>query len=105
MSTFVIYISIIAVLDLAASICAKMYAIKGSSIYMLGTIFFLGAAGFFFAKSLKFGGLAMVNITWIVLSVVIVSVASYFFFHESLSRIQILGIFISLIGMILVNIE
>lgn len=105
MNTFYIYVSLIAIFDLMGSMLAKMWAMKENPLYLIGTIFCFGIAGFFFAKSLKFEGLAVANIIWIVLSIVIVSIASYFFFHENLSRVQILGILTVLIGVVLVNLK
>ena len=105
MKIFYIYISLIAIFDLAASMFAKLWAIKDNSIYLFLTVMCFWIAGYFFAKSLKFESLAVTNIIWIVLSIVIVSIVSYFVFNEKLSLIQIIWIFVVLFGMILINIE
>ena len=105
MDTFLIYISLIAIFDLSGSMFGKMWALKDNPLYLFLTVICFWLAGFFFAKSLKFKDLAITNIIWIVLSIVIVSIVSYFVFQEKLSYIQIIGIFVVLVGMVLVNVK
>ena len=103
MNKFLLFVSLVALFDLAGSMLAKMWVIKSQPTYLIGTVLSFAATGFFFAKSLKFKELAIANIIWIALSIVIVAIAGYFLFNEKLSLIQILGMLIIIIGIVLVN--
>jgi len=104
-NSFVVCIILIGILDLAGTMFAKTWAIKEHPLCLIGTFLCFGVAGLIFAKMLKFEGLAVVSISWDVMSIVFVALMSYFYFHEDLSRIQIAGIVTVLTGMVMLHVK
>ncbi|MCD6109795.1 EamA family transporter [bacterium] len=105
MNPFIINIAIITLLDLSGTLCAKFYSINKNPLLLIATIMLFGSAGYVFAKSLKYEGMAITNILWIALSVVAVTILGYFIFKEEISNIQLTGIGVIIIGLILINLK
>jgi len=105
MNKFIVYILLINLMDLIAIISAKYYNITKHPLFLLITVLFFGGAGYFFAKSLKFEGMAIANILWIAISVILISIVGYFFFKEEITPIQIAGILTITVGLVLVNLK
>lgn len=103
MAKFYLFIVIISLLDLFAEYIGKQWALGGRSLYLWLTVLGFGAAGFFFAHSLKYEGVAIANILWIALTAILVTLMGYFIFKEHLSYINIIGFGAIIIGVILVN--
>jgi len=103
MSPFIVHIAIITILDIAGSLCAKYYSIHKHPSLLVATFILFGTAGYVFAKSLSYEGLAITNVLWITLSILFITIISYFAFNEEISHIQILGIVIIMVGLILIN--
>lgn len=105
MNLFIIHIAIITLLDIAGIICAKFYSINKNPLLILATVLLFGGAGYVFARSLKYEGMAITNVLWIALSVIITTIIGYFFFKEQITSIQFIGIGVITIGLILINIK
>ena len=103
MNSFAVYIAIIPLLDIAGVTCAKFYSLHKNPLYLAATVALFGAAGFFFAKSLKYEGMAITNVLWISLSIIIATIIGYFAFKENIAPIQLAGIGVIVIGLILIN--
>jgi len=103
MSPFIAHIAAITCLDIIGTLCAKFYSLNKNPLFLLATFLFFGGAGFVFAKSLKYEGMAIANILWIALSVMIVTVIGYFAFKEHISLIQFIGIGVIIVGLVFVN--
>lgn len=105
MAKFYALIVTVALFDLIAEYAGKMWVLEGKSIYLWLTCAGFGAAGFFFALSLKYEGVAIANILWIALTIILVTLMGYFVFKEHLSPINILGMAVIVLGIILVNLK
>ncbi|MFH1533684.1 MAG: SMR family transporter [Nitrospirota bacterium] len=105
MSPFFLHIAIIAVLDIAASITAKYYSITKHPLLLVATFIILGSAGVVFAKSLKYEGVAIANVLWIVVSIIGVTLIGYLYFKESITGIQMAGIVVITLGLVMVNLK
>lgn len=105
MNPFIIHIAIITLLDITGIVCAKFYSINKSPLLILATVLLFGSAGYVFARSLKYEGVAITNVLWIALSVIITTIIGYFFFKEQITFIQFIGIGVITIGLILINIK
>ncbi|MFA5842948.1 MAG: SMR family transporter [Candidatus Gracilibacteria bacterium] len=92
-----------ALADLAGEIAAKYHDLTKNNWFLWLTIVFFGLAGFLFAKSLRFEGMAITNILWVALSTILVTLVGYFYFKETISLLQWIGIGVILIGLILVS--
>jgi multidrug transporter EmrE-like cation transporter len=105
MNPFVIHIAIITLLDLAGTLCAKFYSINKNSLLLIATFLFFGGAGYAFARSLKYEGMAITNILWTALSVTLVTITGYFAFKEEITYLQLIGIGIIIMGLVLINLK
>ena len=105
MNPFILHIAIITLLDLAGTLCAKYYSINKSFLLLLATFLFFGGAGYAFAKTLKYEGMAITNVLWIALSVIVVTVIGYFVFKEEIAPLQIIGVVVIIIGLVLINLK
>lgn len=105
MSPFIYYIAVITLLDLAGTLTAKFYILSKNPLLLAATALLFGAAGFTFALSLKYEGMAITNVLWISLSIIIVTFIGYFGFKENIAPIQLAGIFVILVGLILINLK
>ncbi len=105
MSKFFFYIALINLLDLAGVLSAKFYSITKNPLLLALTAVLFGAAGFTFALSLKYEGIAITNVLWIAISVILVTIIGYFIFKEDIALIQIIGIIVITIGLILINLK
>ena len=97
-----IYLGLIAIFDLAAVYFGKMYNLTGKVPFMLLCALFLGGTGIFFSLSLKYGEMAIVNVLWISISIVLATLLGVFYFKEQISLLQYVGMGFILIGMILI---
>lgn len=105
MNPFILHIAIITLLDFAGVICAKFYSIDKNPLLLIATIVLFGGAGYVFAKSLKYEGMAITNVLWIALSVILVTIVGYFIFKEEITPLHLSGIGVILVGLILVNLK
>ncbi|MFH0837803.1 MAG: EamA family transporter [Patescibacteria group bacterium] len=105
MAKFYLLIVIIALLDLFAEYIGKLWVLGGRSVYLWLTVLGFGAAGLFFAQSLKYEGVAIANILWIALTAILVTLMGYFVFKEQLSTTNLIGIGVVIVGVILINIR
>lgn len=56
-----------------------------------------------FRTGLPYEGIAVLNIMWNTLSILIISLMGLFFFEEKLSPINVLGMILSIVGIILIK--
>lgn len=59
----------------------------------------------FLAQSFKFKNIAVASVIFVIFNVVTLSIVSWFYFKESLSVIQILGIVIGMISIIILELS
>ena len=100
-----IYLILIAICDLLAIMSAKMWSLNGNIWYLIGSMFGFALTALFFALGLKYESTAILNIFWESLSIILVTIFGYIYFKESLSLTQLIGFFIILFGIILVEIK
>lgn len=105
MSPFLLHIALINLLDLAGTICAKFWSINKNPWLLVGTFLLFGSAGFFFARSLRYEGMAITNVLWISISVILVTIVGYFTFRENIAPIQLVGIAVIMVGLVLINLK
>lgn len=103
MNPFVYYVAAITLLDITGTVCAKFYSLHKNPLLLVMTALLFGGAGFVFAKSLKYEGMAITNVLWIALSIIAVTLIGYFGFKEDIALIQLIGIGVIMAGLILIN--
>jgi len=102
---FIVYVTIVALLDAVAIISAKYWQITKQPAYVVLTVASFALAGFFFARSLQYEGMAITNIIWMALSTLCITSVGYFFFRETITTLQFVGIATIVTGLVLVNIR
>ncbi|MDX9893016.1 MAG: SMR family transporter [Patescibacteria group bacterium] len=105
LNPFIWHILIINFFDLVGILFAKYYNLTKNNWLLASTVICFGLAGFFFARSLRYEGVAITNVLWIAISVILVTIVGYFFFKEHISPIQIFGIFVIIGGLVLINLK
>ena len=105
MSKFYLYIALLNLFDLLAILSGKFWNLTGKPIYMAGCIAGFGMAAFFFALSLKYEGVAITNVLWIGLSIVLVTLMGVFVFHETITPWQWAGMGAVLLGIVMLNVR
>jgi len=103
MNSFLVHIIIINALDLVGVLVAKYYSINRNPWLLFLTAALFAGAGFFFARSLRFEGMAIANILWITISIILVTIMGHFLFKEQISSFQIFGIGLILLGLVFIN--
>jgi multidrug transporter EmrE-like cation transporter len=102
MKMLLVYLGAIAVFDLAAVYFGKMYFLTSNVLFMALCALCLGTTGIFFSLSMKYGEMAIVNVIWISVSIVLATLLGVFYFKEQISLLQYAGMGCVLIGMILI---
>jgi spermidine export protein MdtJ len=95
----------ILIFDVVGIISAKLWNINKNPIFLVIICVLFAAAGYMFAKSLKFEGIGITNAIWTSLSAVLVVLSGYLLFKESISTIQIIGIAVITVGLVLINLK
>ena len=101
--TYVLYVLLIGLLDALAMILGKLWFLHRNVFYLLGAFLSLGLAAIFFAFTLKYQNLVIMNWLWIGLSAISGTLAGFLIFKESITSLQIIGAIIIGIGLVLLN--
>jgi small multidrug resistance pump len=102
---FVLYVTIVALLDAMAIVSAKYWQITKQLPFLVTTVLAFAFAGFFFARSLQYEGMAITNIIWMALSTLCITSIGYFLFKETITTLQFIGIATIVVGLILINLK
>src|SRR3989344_325373 len=97
---FITYITIVALLDTMAIVSAKYWQITKQPAFLAATVLAFALAGFFFARSLQYEGMAITNIIWMALSTLCITSIGYFLFKEAITPLQFIGIATIIVGLI-----
>ncbi|MDF1498185.1 MAG: EamA family transporter [Patescibacteria group bacterium] len=89
--------------EIVGIVVAKKWNLNDNPAYLLAVISLFGLVGLLFANSLKYEGMAIMNILWISFSIIIITFVGYFIFKENISLVQLAGIGIIVIGLFLSN--
>lgn len=103
MNLSILYAVMITTVEIVGILIAKKWNLNNNPIYLLTAVSLFGLVGFLFARSLKYEGMAIMNILWISFSVIVITFVGYFVFKENISLAQSVGIGIIVIGLFLVN--
>ena len=103
MNPSILYAIMITAAEIIGIVIAKKWNLNDNPVYLLATISLFGLVGFLFANSLKYEGMAIMNILWISFSVIIITFVGYFVFKENISLTQLAGIGIIVIGLFMVR--
>jgi multidrug transporter EmrE-like cation transporter len=103
MSIAIILLAIGAFIDTLGDIIMKKWVINKSIwIFIFGMFTYLIGLGFL-AYSYNYKNIAVASVIFVILNIVMLSIASYFYFGESLSLLQIVGITIGIIAIVVLE--
>ena len=97
----VLYVVLIEIFDLFAVYFGKMYSITDKWFYILLCSLAWGVSGVFFSLSLKYEGMAVVNILWISVSTIAATGLGVLYFKEQITGLQYAAIGVIILGIIL----
>ena len=98
-----LYLALAIILEFLGTTCMKLSNGFAHLMYSLGTLIFYGLCFYFLSLTLKTLPLNITYATWGALGIVLASLVSYFYFHESISLLSLLGIVFIIIGVLLCN--
>lgn len=92
-----------AFIDTLGDIIMKKWVINKSIwIFALGMFTYLVGLGFL-AYSYNYKNIAVASVIFVILNIIMLSIASWFYFNETLSILQITGIIIGIIAIIVLE--
>ena len=100
---FYLYIIALSVFDLVAVTAIKLWHLKQNAVFLVIGMSSFAITAVFMGLSLKYEGLAIVNIIWVAISTILVTIIGYYFFKEPIALRQFIGIAVILIGLIIVQ--
>lgn len=100
MKMLVIYVILIEIFDLFAVYFGKMYSITNKWFFVLLCSLAWAVSGVFFCLSLKYEGMAIVNILWIAVSTIAATSLGVLYFKENISALQYAAMGIIVIGIV-----
>ncbi len=98
-----LFLGLAILLEFLGTTCMKLSDGFEKIVYTLGTLIFYGLCFYFLALSLKTVQLNVAYATWGGLGIILSAAVSYFFFHESITSLGMLGITLIVIGVVLCN--
>lgn len=100
---FWLYFSLVCFFDLLGITLGKLNSIYHQSWMIIGAIISFTFVGLFFSLSLEYKGIALANMIWVGVSAILITIAGYYIFKETISSLQLVGIGVILIGVFLIN--
>lgn len=98
-----VFLGLAILLEFIGTTCMKLSDGFSNIMYSAGTLAAYGVCFFFFALALKSVDLNIAYATWGGLGIVLAAVVSYFYFHESITPVGIIGIILIVTGVVLCN--
>lgn len=100
---FWLLMSAVAVLDVLGISLGKAYTLSQKPWLFVGAVISYTFMGALLVMTLHYKGLAIANILWASFTVIAATMIAYFYFKESITPVQFIGIGLTLIGILLVN--
>jgi len=99
------YVFLIEIFDLFAVYFGKMYSITDKWLFILLCSLAWAVSGVFFSLSLKYEGMAVVNILWIAVSTIAATSLGVLYFKEQIGLFQYIGMGVIVIGIVLLFVK
>lgn len=99
------YVFLIEIFDLCAVYFGKMYSLTDRWFFVLLCSLAWAVSGVFFSLSLKYEGMAIVNILWIAVSTIATTVLCVLYFKEQIGLLQYIGMGVIVIGIALLFVK
>jgi multidrug transporter EmrE-like cation transporter len=81
----------------------KKYILTNHWFFLVASMTCFAFVAFFFIQMIRYEGMGIANTIWAATSVVGGVVVGFFIFHEKITSFQFLGIFLSLLGIVLLQ--
>ena len=105
MNIAIILLAIGAFIDTIGDIIMKKWVISHNIwLFVFGMFTYLVGLGFL-AYSYNYKNIAVASVIFVILNIVMLSIASWFYFGESLSRLQIIGIVVGITSIIILELS
>ncbi len=104
MKKYRVHFAIVLIMDVVSALTARSAFESGSTILLIFSMLSLSIAGYFFIQLMKDGVGIILNVTWVALGTINVTVAGYLAFGETISFFQGIGMAVIVSGLILTEI-
>lgn len=98
-----LFLGLAILLEFFGTTCMKMSNGFEKIIYSAGTLIFYCLCFYFLSLSLKTIQLNIAYATWGGLGIILSAAVSYFFFHETINFLGMVGIILIVVGVVLCN--
>lgn len=98
-----LFLALAIFLEFLGTTCMKMSDGFEKIAYSAGTLIFYSLCFYFLSLSLKTIQLNIAYATWGGLGIILSAAVSYFFFHESINFLGMVGIILIVVGVVLCN--
>lgn len=95
-------IAIIVILEICAQSNFKMNSHNGDIKYYALGVFFYALLGLFLIEMYKYKGMGMTNALWSSISVISILLVGHLYWKEPITRLDLLGVIVALIGITLI---
>ena len=102
---YILLIGIIVIFESIAQYHINESKRRNSVIFFLLAIASYSVVCLLLHKCYDFGGMAMTNFTWYTLSILSIVIIGFLGFNESITRFDILGIILSILGLYLIFVK
>ena len=100
---FWFYLASCLVFDMMGLSFAKKYVLTHHWGFFIATLVAFLLVGFFFLQMMRYEDMGIANTIWAALSLIISVILGFLIFHEKISTLQFAGIFLCLIGIVLIQ--
>lgn len=103
MKIAIVLLAIGAFIDTIGDIIMKKWVVdKNVWVFVMGMLTYLIGLGFL-AYSYNYKNIAVASVIFVIINIVMLSVVSWFYFNETLSPLQIIGIIVGVIAIIILE--
>lgn len=97
--TFAVLLILLTLFDIIAVISARYHVEKKRQAFRWISFLFFGLSVWIAMQMMEFRSTAIVNLLWVSLSTVFITITCYFLFGERINRWQGLGMILIMVGM------
>jgi len=94
---------LLSVVDVGAVISGRYYVFSKNKLFLIISLVCFGFSAYLFYLLMAFKSTAIVNLLWVSLSTIFISMISYFLFKEKITWGQSVGMFFIILGIIIME--
>jgi len=100
---FPLLITLITILDITALVAARYYVERKKKWLLIISLSFFAISAFVYVKLMEFAVTAIINVLYAAFSTIFVTLFYFFVFKERITRGQLIGIIIAILGILMLE--